>query len=254
LWLVLVRAVACFVACFVAVFVAGFVVPLLAVVRRLVLRERKRDPFQISRVACGSRRDCYGSRMGGGVGVQLLTAWVCLLALSTPASAGWFKTPCPKGPDGFCAYAPCEPFLDEMRALAGYRRQADDPGCPGHSQSSLLADQKQQSVDVTWGKVSTACIRKAAAIMRPVASIDVRVSYGQHGAAVAQVRYTNNTKKTVKDATIACSAMRDARAVAKGQGVAKGPIRDGATRDVEVRIDLGGEAFACVECELGIER
>ena len=90
-------------------------------------------------------------------------------------------------------------------------------------------------------------------IIRPVASIDVRVSYGERGSAVAQVRYTNNTKKTVKDATIACSAVRDARPVGKGQGLATGPILDGATRDVEVRIDLGGEAFACVECELAAE-
>lgn len=184
----------------------------------------------------------------------MVTAWVCLLALTTPASAGLFNTPCPKGPDGFCAYAPCEPFLDEMSALARYRRQADDPGCPGHGQSSLLADQKQQNVDAMWGKVSTACIRKAVAIMRPVASLDVRVSYGERGSAVAQVRYTNNTKKTVKDATITCSAMRDTRAVGKGQGVATGPILEGASRDVEVRIDLTGEAFACVECELEVER
>lgn len=188
----------------------------------------------------------------GGV-VKVAAALLCLAAVATSARAEW-KTPCPKGPDGFCAYAPCEPFLDEMSALARHRRQADDPGCPGHGQASLLADQKQQNVDALWGKVSTACIRKAVAILRPVASIDVRVSYGERGSAVAQVRYTNNTKRTVKAATIACSAVRDARTVAKGQGVATGPITDGATRDVEVRIDLGGEAFSCVECELAAER
>ncbi len=194
--------------------------------------------------------------MGGerSVVVALATALLCIFTLATPASAGWFKTPCAKGPDGFCAYAPCEPFLDEMRALATYRRQADDPGCPAHAQSSLLADEKQKSIDVTSGKVSTACIRQAAAIMRPVASIDIRVSYAEHGAAVAQVRYTNNTKKTVQDATISCSAMRDARAVGTGKGVARGPIADGATRDVQVSIDLAGEGFSCVECQLGVER
>ena len=192
--------------------------------------------------------------MGGVARWWMMLAWLCLAAVTTtPASAGWFGTPCAKGADGHCAYAPCEPFLDEMSALARYRRQADDPGCPGHGQSSLLADQKQKTVDALWGKVSTACIRKAVAILRPVASIDVRVSYGERGAAVAQVRYTNNTKKTVQDATIACSAVRDARTVGKGQGVATGPILDGASRDVEVRIDLGGETFACVECELGLE-
>ena len=89
--------------------------------------------------------------MGGscGVVVRLATAWVCLMALATPASAGWFKEPCPKGPDGRCLYAPCEPFLDQMRLLASYRRQADDPGCPGHEQASLLADQQQKTVDDT---------------------------------------------------------------------------------------------------------
>jgi hypothetical protein len=189
-----------------------------------------------------------------GVGGRLATAWVCLLALATPARAGWFKEPCPKGPDGFCAYAPCEPFLDEMRLLASYRRQADDPGCPGHEQASLLADQRQKSIDAMREKVSTGCIRQAVAIMRPVASIDVQVSYEDHGSAVTQVRYTNNTKRTVENATITCSAMRDTRVVGVGTGAVPGPIPDGATRDIQVKVALGSEGFSCVQCELGLER
>lgn len=194
--------------------------------------------------------------MGGACGmvVRLATAGVCLLALATAASAGWFKEPCPKGPDGHCLYAPCEPFLDQMRLLASYRRQADDPGCPAHEQASRLADLQQKTVDDAREKVSTGCIRQAVAIMRPVASVDVRVSYEDHGSAIVKVRYTNNTKRTVESATITCSAMRDTRVVAGGTGVAPGPIPDAATRDLQVRIGLAGEAFSCVQCDLGLER
>ena len=165
------------------------------------------------------------------------------------------KEPCKKGPDGHCEQIPCEPFLDEMRRLASYRRKADDPGCPAHQQSSHLADLHQENINRDQAKMSTKCIRQAAAIMRPVASIDVQRSYDNNlGQAIAVVRYNNNTHQTLRAATISCSAIREASVVAVGQGVVAGPIPDGAHRDLQVRIALAGASFSCVECELTSER
>jgi hypothetical protein len=175
--------------------------------------------------------------------------------LPTATRAGWFKEPCPKGPDGHCIPVPCDPFLEEVRALAAYRRQADDPRCPAHGQASHLADLQQESIDRSRAKMSTACIRKAAAIMRSVASVDVRTSYANDaGAAVALVRYTNNAQRAVRDVTISCSALRDASVVGVGTGVIPGPIQDGASSDLQIRIGLAGAPFSCVQCELTIER
>jgi len=103
--------------------------------------------------------------------------------------------------------------------------------------------------------MTTECIAKAVPIMRRVASIDVRNSYAEEGGrAGAQVRYTNNADRTVKSATISCSAMLDDRAVAKATATVVGPVATGATRDLQVTIDLAGASFACVECELTAER
>lgn len=179
---------------------------------------------------------------------------VALALASSPAQAGWFKEPCPKGPDGHCIEVPCEPFLEEIRKLASYRRQADDPGCPGHAEASALADERQESIDRDKAKMSTKCIRKAAALMRPVASIDVLRSYEQNGTAIVLVRYTNNTQQTLTRATITCSAIHEQKAVATGTGNVNGPVPDGATRELPVRIDLAGAAFDCARCDLGAER
>jgi hypothetical protein len=184
----------------------------------------------------------------GGVDVRVVLLIVLLCLMPTPASARWLKKPCARGPDGRCVEVPCGPFLDEMRLLATQRRKADDPGCPGHAQSSHQADLHQENVDRRTADMSTACIRKAAAIIRPVASIDVRRSYEDAGHAVAMVRYTNNTQRTLQNVVITCSAMRDTATVAVGKGVARGPIPAGARRDLEVKIDLAGAAFSCVEC------
>ncbi len=178
-----------------------------------------------------------------------------LLSMPTPTLAGWFKEPCPKGPDGRCVQVPCEPFLDEMRSLAAYRRKADDPRCPGHAQSSRQADVHQEKIDREQAKMSKECIGKAVAILRPVASIDVQRSYQNDvGNAVALVRYTNNSHRTLQDATISCSAMRDADVVAVGKSVTPGPIPDGSSRDLQVTIELAGAAFSCVQCDLTLER
>src|SRR6185369_6772519 len=125
--------------------------------------------------------------------VKLAALSFALLLLPHSTQAGWFKDPCPKGPDGRCIEVPCEPFLAEIGTLASYRRQADDPGCPAHAQASALADRHQATVDESKAKMSTKCIRKAAALMRPVASIDVLRSYEERGTAIVLVRYTNNT-------------------------------------------------------------
>lgn len=185
--------------------------------------------------------------------VRLAASLFALTLSAQPAAAGWFKTPCPKGPDGHCIEEPCEPFLDEIRSLAAHRRAADDPGCPDHTQASALADQDQQTVDRMKDKMSTKCIRKATDLMRQVASIDVLRSYEQNGSAVVLVRYTNNTQRTLPEARIECSALRGKDVVATGTGVATGPITDGATRDFPVRIDLRGGTFECAQCELGAE-
>ena len=186
---------------------------------------------------------------------MLLVASLSFGILSTPAFAGWFKPPCPKGPDGHCVPVPCEPFLAEVRSLAAYRQKADDPGCPEHDQSSRLADQHQQIIDQEQGKMSTKCISQAAALLRPVASIDVQRSYeNDAGYAVALVRYTNNTGRPVQTATITCSAIRDADLVAAGKGVVPGPIPDGSSRDLPVMIDLAGARFSCVQCDLAVEQ
>lgn len=186
--------------------------------------------------------------------VTLVAVLSCLVLVPAPASAGWFGTPCPKGPDGRCVQVPCEPFLEEMRSLASYRRKADDPGCPAHAQSSHLADLHQEKVDRDKARMSTKCIRKAAAIMRPVASIDVRRSYEDAGHAVVVVRYTNNTPRTLQSATISCSALKDTAVVAVGETVAPGPIPKGTSRDLEVRIDLAGRSFSCAQCEPTLEQ
>lgn len=185
--------------------------------------------------------------------LRLAALLVALLLAPSPTRAGWFKEPCPKGPDGHCVQVPCEPFLEEIRKLASYRRLADDPGCPGHAEASALADQRQESVDREKAKMSTKCIRKAAAMMRPVASIDVLRSYEQRGVAIVLVRYTNNTQQTLTRTTITCSAVRDQTSVATGTGTVNGPIPDGASRELPVRIDLGGAAFDCARCDLGPE-
>ena len=185
---------------------------------------------------------------------RLAALALALLVPPRPTSAGWFKEPCPKGPDGHCIEEPCDPFLDEIRSLASYRRQADDPGCPEHAQASALADQRQQNVDRMQAKMSTKCIRKATELMRQVASIDVLRSYEQHGNAIVLVRYTNNSQRSVTEATITCSALRGKDVVATGTGVATGAIADGASRELPVRIDLRGASFECAQCELGPER
>ena len=141
-----------------------------------------------------------------------------------------------------------------MRNLAAYRQKADDPRCPAHAQSSRMADLGQETVDRRQAQMSTECIAKAAAIMRPVASIDVQRSYANAvGDAVALVRYTNNTRRALQSATISCSAIRDAAAVAVGKGVVAGPIPDGSSRDLQVTIALAGAPFSCVQCELTSE-
>jgi hypothetical protein len=196
------------------------------------------------------RRAAVGLRRAlGAIGV------CSLLVLPAAASARWFKPPCPRGPDGRCIEVPCEPFLEKIRILAIHRRRADDPGCPWQAQASRLAERQQAIVDQEKGKMSTACIRKTAALMRPVASIDVLRSYRDaNGSAVALVRYTNNAHRTVQDATITCSAMRDLTVIATGTGVAAGPIPADASRELPVRIPLGGAAFSCAQCELTLER
>jgi hypothetical protein len=186
--------------------------------------------------------------------VRLATLLLALVLLPRPTHAGWFKEPCPKDPDGHCIEEPCEPFLEEIRSLASYRRLADDPGCPGHAQASALADMHQGSVDRSKAKMSTRCIRQAAALMRPAASIDVLRSYEANGNAVVLVRYTNNSQHSLTEATITCSALHGKEVVATGTGVATGPIADGASRELPVRIDLGGAAFECAACDLGPER
>ena len=91
--------------------------------------------------------------------------------------------------------------------------------------------------------------------MRAVASIDVQRSYvDAAGDAVAVVRYTNNAQQTVQNATIACSAFRDATVVAVGKAMMSGPVPDGASRDVNVTIALAGAPFSCVQCDLTLER
>ena len=172
-----------------------------------------------------------------------------------PTLAGLFNTPCPKGPDGRCVTAPCDPFLDRVRLVADYRRKADDPRCPAQEQSSRLADLNQEVVDREQATMSTECIAKAAAIMRAVASINVQRSYPDDvGDAVAVVRYTNNARRTVQSATITCSALRDAAVVAVGKAVVSGPVPAEAGRDVRVTIALAGAPFSCVECDLTLER
>lgn len=183
-----------------------------------------------------------------------LVVLAILLALAPAARAErWFKPPCQRGPDGRCIEEPCDPFLDEIRALAAYRRLADDPGCPGHAEASALADQRQTRVDEMKAKMSTACIRKATEPMRQLASVDVLRSYAQGGTAIVLVRYTNNSQRTVAQAAITCAALRGKDAVATGKGVAVGPIASGATRELPVRIDLRGATFECARCELELE-
>lgn len=183
-------------------------------------------------------------------GARFAALLLALALPAQPAAAGWFKTPCPKGPDGHCIEEPCDPFLDAIRSLAAHRRQADDPGCPDHAQASALADEDQQTVDRMKDKMSTKCIRKATDLMRQVASIDVLRSYEQHGSAVVLVRYTNNTQSTLAEARIECSALRGKDVVATATGVAAGPIAAGATRELPVRIDLHGAIFECAQCTL----
>ena len=187
--------------------------------------------------------------------VRLVAVLLCLLTMPTLTLGGWFKPPCAKGPDGRCEEIPCEPFLVEVRSLAADRRKADDPRCPAHEQASHLADVHQETVNREQAKMSTKCIAKAAAIMRRVASIDVQRSYENDvGYAVAVVRYTNNTHRTLQNATISCSAIRDADVVAVGKGVAAGPIPDGSSRDLQVMIELAGASFSCVQCDLTLEQ
>jgi hypothetical protein len=191
---------------------------------------------------------------GVTVVARVLVVGLLLASWSAPASAQRWKS-CPKGPDGKCQWPPCEPFLADIETLATFRRKADDPRCPSHGQSSARADQLQRKVDQAEPTMTTECIAKAVPIMRRVASIDVRNSYAEEpGRAIAQVRYTNNADRTVKSATITCSAMQDDRAVAKATSVVAGPIAANATRDARVTIDLAGASFACVECELTTER
>jgi hypothetical protein len=185
---------------------------------------------------------------------RVLVVGLLLASWCAPASAQRWKS-CPKGPDGKCQWPACEPFLADIEALAAQRRKADDPRCPSRAQSSARADQLQRKVDQAEPTMTTDCIAKAVPIMRRVASIDVRNSYAEApGRAGAQVRYTNNTDRTVASATITCSAMQDDRAVAKTTAAVAGPVAKGATRDLQVSIDLAGASFACVECELTAER
>ena len=184
----------------------------------------------------------------------MLALGVLLACWTAPASAERWKS-CPKGPDGKCLRLPCEPFLADVRALAAYRRKADDPRCPSHAQSSTLADQQQRKIDQIESKMSTVCIAQAVPIIRRVASIDVqRSDTNAAGQGVAVVRYTNNTEGVVQSATVTCSAMHADRAVATGRGVVPGPIAPAASRNVQVAIDLAGAAFDCVECDLTSER
>lgn len=186
--------------------------------------------------------------------VRMLVLALVIAGWSAPASAQRWKS-CPKGPDGKCQWPACEPFLADIEALATQRRKADDPRCPSRGQSSARADQLQQKVDRAEPTMTMDCIAKAVPTMRRVASIDVRNSYPEEpGRAIAQVRYTNNADRTVQSATITCSAMHDDRAVAKATTAVTGPIAKDATRDVQVRIDLAGSGFSCVECELTQER
>ncbi len=185
--------------------------------------------------------------------VLVLVVALVIAGSSVPANAQRWKS-CPKGPDGKCQWPACGPFLDDIRTLATLRQKADDPRCPSQAQWSARADQQQQKIDATEAKMSTDCIAQAVPIMRRLASVDVRNSYPQApGQAIAHVRYTNNTDRTVANATITCSAMHDDKAVATGKAVVAGPIAKGATGDVQVTIDLGGAAYACVECDLGRE-
>ena len=185
--------------------------------------------------------------------VRVVALLLLLACWPAGASAQRWKS-CPKGPDGKCQWPACEPFLDDIRTLATLRRKADDPRCPSHAQWSARADQQQQKIDAIEASMSTDCIAQAVPIMRRVASIDLRNVYSDGpDRVVAAVRYTNNTERGVEAATIACFATRDERVVGKSSVVA-GPIPKGATRDVKVSIDLGGESHACVECELVTER
>lgn len=186
--------------------------------------------------------------------VRVLALLLLLACWPTAASAQRWKS-CPKGPDGKCQWPACEPFLADIASLATQRRKADDPRCPSRAQASARADQLQQKVDQAEPTMTTECIAKALPIMRRVASVDVRNSYSQEGGrAVAQVRYTNNTDRSVASVTITCSAMQADRTVAKAAAVIADPIAANATRDVAVTIDLAGASFDCVECELTQER
>lgn len=185
--------------------------------------------------------------------MRVVVAGLLSSLVAAPAFAERWKS-CPKGPDGRCIKIPCEPFLDEVRSLAANRRKADDPRCPTRQQASDRADMHQKNIDGIEAKMATECIAKAAAIMRPVASIDVQRSWtSEAGQGVAAVRYSNNTERTLQSATITCSAMRDDKVIAVGKTLVPGPIAKGATRDVQVTIELGGTAFSCVECDLGHE-
>jgi hypothetical protein len=191
---------------------------------------------------------------GVTVAVRVLVLGLLLACWSTPAGAQRWKS-CPKGPDGKCLRLPCAPFVADVQTLAALRRKADDPRCPSQAQWSARADQQQQKIDAIEAKMSTECIAKAVPIMRRVASIDVRSSNGDTaGRAIANVRYTNNTDRTLASATITCSAMHDDKPVARATATVAGPITGAATRDVQVSIDLAGAVFACVECELTAEK
>lgn len=185
---------------------------------------------------------------------RVLVVGLLLASWAAPASAQRWKS-CPKGPDGKCQWPACEPFLADIEQLATLRRKADDPRCPAQGQWSARADQQQRKIDASEAQMSTDCIARAVPIMRRVASIDVRNSYTEEpGRAVAQVRYTNNADRTVTSATITCSAVEDDRVIAKATATVAGPVATGATRDVQVKIELAGSSFACVECELTAER
>jgi hypothetical protein len=186
--------------------------------------------------------------------VRMLALGMLLACWSAPASAERWKS-CPKGPDGKCVRLPCEPFLADIRALAAYRRKADDPRCPGQARASALADQQQQKIDQIEAKMATTCIAQAVPIIRRVASIDVqRSDTNAAGQGVAVVRYTNNTEDSIRSATVTCSAMRADQVVATGKAIVPGPIAPAASRSVQVAIDLAGATFECVECDLTSER